>query len=81
MGYPLVYIFLTDVENNRLVWFNGFWCLTPLSIIFQLYKYRGGQLYWWRIPEDQEKTTDLLQITYKLEKYKTEERGNIDLIL
>jgi hypothetical protein len=40
------------------------WCLTPLSIIFQLH--RGGQFYLLRKPEYPAKTTDLPQVTDNL---------------
>ena len=40
------------------------WCLTPFSKIYHLY--RGGQFYWWKKSEYQEKTTNLQQVTYNL---------------
>ena len=42
----------------------GLWCLIPHSKIFQLY--HGEEFYWWKTQEYLEKTTDLSQVTDKL---------------
>ena len=60
------FVFFFDRILYSKVWGYWLWCFTPLSTIFQLYRARGDQFYWWRKPEYLETTTDLLQVIDKL---------------
>jgi hypothetical protein len=39
-------------------------------MVYGVQLYRGGQFYWWRKSEYPEKTTDLSQVTDKLDQKK-----------
>jgi hypothetical protein len=58
-SFSWILLLISNYEINNLSLFVWL-CLTALSIIFQLY--RGSKFYWWRKPNDQEKTTDLSQV-------------------
>jgi hypothetical protein len=62
---PEIVTDITTRDSEREDWLIDFWCLSPLSAIFQLY--HGDQFLWWKKPEYPERTTDHGQATGKLD--------------
>ena len=58
------YLIMMVYWELKIDWLIDFWCLTPLSAIFQLY--HGDQFEWWKRPEYPERTTNHGQATGKL---------------
>jgi hypothetical protein len=48
-----------SIKHHQINTIDGLWCLTPILTIFHF--------YWWRKPEYPEKTTNLPQVTDKLD--------------